>query len=222
MVTQPLTRKQQVRFIILIQIAIHCRSYLFTISLSFPLLPFSQSQYFSRHFLYTEPISHVVENKGRSKLPSSESTATAATHAHRNQDHSGPSKEGADEHHPHAVPKADRDVDELPAVLLGDDDESKVRNECDGGDDRRRDGQHKGDDPGRFVVHTARYDGRDERQKREAGGDWVHHEQDGKTFDNDVPLSRLSVRQVPEGVRINRVPELWTEAIRTIHRTEIG
>ena len=99
--------------------------------------------------------------------------------------------------------------------ILRDDDESKIRSENDGGDDRGRDGQHKGNDPWRFVVHAARCDDRHKREESEGGGDWVQHEQEGESFENEVRQLRL-VRHDRDELRIDRVPELWTDALAIV------
>lgn len=95
------------------------------------------------------------------------------------------------------------------------DDEGEVCGEHDGRHDGRRDGQHEGDDPGCGVEHTARGDYGQDREKGEAGGNGVQHEQDGEGLEDEVRQSRL-VRHDLDERWIDRVPKLWTDAFAVV------
>lgn len=116
--------------------------------------------------------------------------STAVTNARGKQNQSDPSEERADEHDPHAIPKANCNI-QLDGVLIPElglrhNDKSKVCGEHDGRHNCCRDGQYEGDDPGRFVEHTTRGDDRYEREKRETCGNRVEDEQDGESLEDEV------------------------------------
>jgi hypothetical protein len=145
------------------------------------------------------------------------SKSTTVTDTRGKQKHGDPSEERADEHDPHAIPIADREVNGVLflELVLRHDDEGKVCGEHDGRNDCRWDGQHEGDYPRRVVVHTTRGDYRQEREKRQAGRDRVQHEQDGENLEDDVRQFRL-VRHDFDELWIDRVPELWTNAFAVV------
>ena len=67
-----------------------------------------------------------------------------------------------------------------------DEHEGEVSGEHDGRHDRGRDGEHEGDNPGRAVEHATRGGDGQRREEREAGCDWVQHEQDGEYLENEI------------------------------------
>ena len=100
-------------------------------------------------------------------------------------------------------------------LVLRHNNEGKVRGEHDGRNDCRWDGQHEGNYPRRVVVHTTRGDYRQDREKRQAGGDRVQHEQDGESLEDEVSQFRL-VRHDLDELWIDGVPELWTNTFAIV------
>lgn len=113
---------------------------------------------------------------------------TAVAHARGKQNHGDPREERANEHDPHAVPKTDCNIDSvlLPELVPRHEDKGKICGEHDGRCNCRRDGQHEGDDPGSLMEHTTRGDDRNEREKRQACGNRVEHEQHGESLEDEV------------------------------------